>query len=718
MIFVPLLLVTAGTIAYLYWRHYQGEVAAVAINQSDLVVLLNNNVLSDFASFASDLQVLSNKQNEALHVALTGEDRNEALARLGLHFHSFLLQKGGIYDQVRLIDESGETILQIRWTPGNADQDMPPQIEAKEDTPSPDRAKKMEPGEVLAPEVGTRDDDGDAQQRSAPTIQFATPLLMGAETPRGAIVVDIKMDWLLQRLIAGSNLVKELSLARLNVASDISLLDVAGNRIIGPDPRDPSKLVFVRPGQPNSSFAQQFPRPWKRISSLTSEQFRYPAGMFTFHRLSAAPDQVLQPRDGANANADTTSTWKLVSHVHPDVFAVWRRQMIGGISRWSALVAILLFFGSWLFASETVDRQHSAAGMKRNEERFRQLAENIDEVFWIASADGEQLIYVSPAFQVIWGQSLSELYAHPHKWVDAIHPEDRARRAGAFGDVKEKGQFDIEYRVLRPDGETRWIRERGFAIRNEEGQVYRAAGIAGDTTALREAQEHVLRSERLAAVGEAMTCLAHESRNALQRSQAGLEMLGKRLQDRPESMELLTEVQKSQNYLHELYEEVRGYARPVTVRREPVDLGLILRETWEQLRQRRNGHPDRLIEEPTGISLECDVDVRSLGQVLRNILENAVAAADDPAEIRVHWSEMELDGRPALRVSIRDNGPGLTSEQRQHIFTPFFTTKTQGTGLGMAISKRIVDAHQGEIAVGPSAGRGADIVITLPRRIA
>jgi signal transduction histidine kinase len=102
-------------------------------------------------------------------------------------------------------------------------------------------------------------------------------------------------------------------------------------------------------------------------------------------------------------------------------------------------------------------------------------------------------------------------------------------------------------------------------------------------------------------------------------------------------------------------------------------------------------------------------------QVLRNILENALGACTDPVEINVEWAEAELSGRPAVRVTVRDNGLGLTSEQRKNLFEPFYTTKTEGTGLGMAIVKRIVEAHEGLIEVGPDEGRGATILITLPR---
>jgi signal transduction histidine kinase len=104
-----------------------------------------------------------------------------------------------------------------------------------------------------------------------------------------------------------------------------------------------------------------------------------------------------------------------------------------------------------------------------------------------------------------------------------------------------------------------------------------------------QAREQLLQSERLAAIGEAMTALAHESRNALQRSQAGLDLVAKRVTDRPEAVELLGEVQAAQYWLRDMYEEVRDYAAPMNLHAETVDLRQVVDETWEHLSQSRNG---------------------------------------------------------------------------------------------------------------------------------
>jgi len=238
--------------------------------------------------------------------------------------------------------------------------------------------------------------------------------------------------------------------------------------------------------------------------------------------------------------------------------------------------------------------------------------------------------------------------------------------------------------------------------------------IGHDVTDLKEAQRRAVQAERLAAIGQLAAGLAHEGRNALQRGQACLEMLALRLKDRPDALDLVAGVQEAQDDLHRLYEEVRGYAAPILLNRRVCRLRDLLSGAWERLEPVRKGSEARLVErgEP---DISCEGDPFRLIQVFRNVLENAIAACDDPVEIDVEWSETKSDGRPAITITVRDDGPGLTADQRRNLFEPFYTTKIQGTGLGMAITRRIVKAHGGFITVGPDLDHGATIQITLPR---
>jgi two-component system, LuxR family, sensor kinase FixL len=190
------------------------------------------------------------------------------------------------------------------------------------------------------------------------------------------------------------------------------------------------------------------------------------------------------------------------------------------------------------------------------------------------------------------------------------------------------------------------------------------------------------------------------------------------VEDRPEAVELIASIQGAEDRLHRLFEDIRGYAAPIHLECEVQSLAGVWRMVWEQLAPQRNGRQTQLREHTGGVDLSCAVDLFSLERVFRNIFENSLAACRDPAHIDIYCSDAKITGRPALQVAVRDNGPGLTPEQKQKIFEPFFTTKRQGTGLGMAIAKRIVEAHGGQIAVGKGVGLGAEILITLPRGMA
>ena len=113
----------------------------------------------------------------------------------------------------------------------------------------------------------------------------------------------------------------------------------------------------------------------------------------------------------------------------------------------------------------------------------------------------------------------------------------------------------------------------------------------------------------------------------------------------------------------------------------------------------------------------CDIDPFRIGQVFRNLFENSLAACPAPVVIKVRYEKGELAGRAAWRVTVRDNGPGLNAEQKQKIFEPFYTTKHKGTGLGMAIAKRIMEAHEGDICLGNCEGTGAEFILTVPKHL-
>ena len=145
--------------------------------------------------------------------------------------------------------------------------------------------------------------------------------------------------------------------------------------------------------------------------------------------------------------------------------------------------------------------RRSSSGKARKP--LRQMAERIDKVFWMCNKDMTQVLYVSPAYEQIWGRPCSTLYERPSSFAEAAHPEDCDQLMAAIAAKKQGRETEVQYRISRPDGSVRWILARSFPVRNEAGEFYRVAGVAEDITE-RKVSEAALRAseERLRLITE------------------------------------------------------------------------------------------------------------------------------------------------------------------------------------------------------------------------
>jgi signal transduction histidine kinase len=234
-------------------------------------------------------------------------------------------------------------------------------------------------------------------------------------------------------------------------------------------------------------------------------------------------------------------------------------------------------------------------------------------------------------------------------------------------------------------------------------------------TRARDAERRAAEAEHLAGVGQRMAAFAHESRNVLQLMQANLELLRARLDDRPEALEYHARLTRAQEHLRRMFEELRGYAMPLSLCRRPCDLGELIGRVARRLAS-VSGREIHLSLPKNPPPPWLSLDAARMEQVLRNLLEYSLDARPDPVRVRIDWREARRDGRPVLRVRVRDNGPGIEAGQREKMFEPFHTTKPDGTGLGLPIARRIVEAHGGTLRLGDSTAPGAEFLLTLPRR--
>ncbi|MBD1844304.1 PAS domain S-box protein [Cyanobacteria bacterium FACHB-63] len=141
-------------------------------------------------------------------------------------------------------------------------------------------------------------------------------------------------------------------------------------------------------------------------------------------------------------------------------------------------------------------RKALETALSESEERFRRMTEAIQDVFWISVPAEQRLIYVSPAYEQVWGRSRAGVYANYQDWIEAIHPDDRPRVQENVQALLQVGQYDVEYRIVRPDSKIRWVRDRGFPIAEPTGEIRQVAGVAEDITDRKVAEIALLESEQ------------------------------------------------------------------------------------------------------------------------------------------------------------------------------------------------------------------------------
>lgn len=362
--------------------------------------------------------------------------------------------------------------------------------------------------------------------------------------------------------------------------------------------------------------------------------------------------------------------------------------------------------------------------LRESEERFRQLAETISEVFWISDPTKSRMLYVSPGYEAIWGRTVEELYAHPSTWLEAIHREDREAVRAALPRQLE-GDYDQTYRVVRPDGGERWVRDRAFPVRGETGAVYRLVGLAEDITERKAIEARFLRAQRLESIGTLAGGIAHDLNNVLTPIMMSIDLL-KADATPAERRETIATIEASARKGAEMVRQVLSFTRGVEGRRVEVDIGELLRDVerivsdtfLKAIQLRTVSSPDL----PTVIG-----DPTQLHQVLLNLCVNARDAMPDGGTITIEAvacgaspvTGIPSAGKqavPGVAIRVTDTGTGMPPEVLRQIFEPFFTTKApgKGTGLGLPTSLGIVKNHGGTLDVESAPGVGSTFRLWLP----
>jgi PAS domain S-box-containing protein len=364
--------------------------------------------------------------------------------------------------------------------------------------------------------------------------------------------------------------------------------------------------------------------------------------------------------------------------------------------------------------------QRTQTELRNSDERFRQLAENIEDVFWMFGIADQRLLYASPAYERLFTRPLAQLQQSPDDWLVAVHPEDRILVQADWREFLHSGHYDQEFR-LGQDDDVRWVRDRAFLVRDDQQQPYRIARITSDISErknmeglLRTADEHK---------NDFLATLAHELRNPLSPIRSAVTLMNSVSPTQTEVHQRARDVILRQvGHLTHLVDDLLDVARisqgKLTLRRQDIELHAVVEPAVETVKALIEARHHTLVLDLPPAPVWLHGDPVRLSQIIGNLLHNAAKFTDPGGRIGVTVTVPQPD---RIRIAVSDDGIGITTYNLARIFDMFAqgaSTRDRvhdGLGIGLSLVSRLVEMHGGTVEVtSEGIGKGSTFVVEFP----
>jgi PAS domain S-box-containing protein len=375
------------------------------------------------------------------------------------------------------------------------------------------------------------------------------------------------------------------------------------------------------------------------------------------------------------------------------------------------------------------DRKRAEQELRRSQAYLAEAQRLTHTGSWALDHHGDKLLYLSEEMYRIFGFDPQQGLPDKQTCLQRIHPDDREK----LREICQKAAYTdtdlvLDHRIVLPDGTLKYIQTIAHPVLSASGQILEYIGTAVDITERKRAEQerdhlHQLQDElahinRVTTLGE-LASIAHELKQPITAAITNAKTCSRWLESVPpdlhEAREAIHRVVKDSANAADIINRLRAlYKKQTPAERELLDVNEVIREMLVLLRSEASQYPISVRAQLAPTLPKTVADRVQLQQVLMNLVLNAIEAMKDGGGELTISSEQTIDG--LLRISVVDTGVGLPSGQIDQIFSAFFTTKPQGTGMGLAITRSIIEAHGGRVWVSSNSRRGATFHFTLPVR--